>query len=110
VKLLANSTVDVSSTSTLTFNNTLDRVGQTLAKTGSGTMSVRNDLTLGGGTIDLQQGTIAGNGTIGADVTNHGGTISPGNSGGTTAVPEPNAWLLFSVAGLAMLCWRKCRT
>lgn len=106
VKLLANATVDVSGDGTLVFNNTLDLAGQTLSKIGSGTMSVRNDLTLGGGTLAVQQGVISGNGTIGGDVANTGGTISPGNNMGATAVPEPHTWLLLSLAWLTMLCWR----
>ena len=92
VNLLADGVADVASDSTLTFNNTLDLMDHTLTKTGAGTMLIRNDLTLGSGTIVVAEGTIAGNGTIGGDVNNGGGTISPGNAlGSASAVPEPGS-------------------
>ena len=60
---------------------------------------VSNDVVLAGGTIDVQQGTIAGNGTLGGDIVNDGGTISPGNSSvqANSLVPEPSTWLLMGV-------------
>ena len=113
VNIHNSATANVADGSTLTFNNSLNLNGQTLTKTGSGTLNVRNDLTFGGGMLSLQQGTIAGNGSIGGDVANDGGTISPGNSLEATEsnqVPEPNAWLLVVAAWLIMLCWRKQKT
>jgi len=90
VNLHNDTTVNVSSASTLAFNNTLDVMSNTLTKTGDGTLAIRNDLVTGGGTVNLMQGTISGNGTIGGDVDNGGGTISPGNSSASVdVVPEP---------------------
>ncbi len=110
VSLSADATVNVASESTLTFNNTLDLMGHTLTKTGTGTMAIRNDLTLAGGTVDLQEGTISGNGTIGGDVNNGGGTISPGGGSpaqGGGGVPEPAAWLMLAMECLLTLLRRR---
>ena len=94
VKLLADTTVDVASGETLTFNNALDLMGKTLTKTGAGEVSIRNDLITSGGTVNLLQGSVSGNGTISGDFNNDGGTISPGNrlvTETTQAVPEPSS-------------------
>ena len=110
VNLENNTTVNVSSASTLAFNNTLDLMSNTLTKTGDGTLAIRNDLVTGGGTVNLQQGTITGNGTIGGDLNNVGGTVSPGNSpDGVSAIPEPGT-LILGLAGLLSLSLRRRRT
>ena len=71
-------------------------------------MSIRNDLILGGGSVSLAQGTLSGNGIVGGDVINGGGTISPGNSanGSGQAVPEPGALGLLLLAGMACSLFR----
>ena len=107
-----DTTVDVASDSTLSFNNVLDLNGQTLTKTGDGTLSINNVLNSGGGTILGLAGTISGSGTVGGDVNNQGGTISPGSSSihadAAAQVPEP-AGLLLLVAGCVsgLLCGRQ---
>ena len=106
VKLLSDATVDVASGSTLTFTNTLNLNGQTLTKTGDGNLAVNNKLNLGGGTLVGSQGTISGVGTIGGDVNNEGGTISPGDNAALSSgdsisdVPEPSTMLLLVLGGL----------
>jgi hypothetical protein len=85
VNLLANTTIDVASGSTLSINNGLDLMGNTLNKTGEGMLAINSKLTTAGGTVNVQQGTISGNGTIGGDV-NNGGAISPGNSPGVLVI------------------------
>ena len=55
-------------------------MGNTLTKTGVGTLAINNNVLTGGGTVNCEQGTCSGTGTIGGDLNNGGGTISPGNS------------------------------
>jgi hypothetical protein len=86
VNINNDATVDTESGSTVTFNNTLNLMGNTLTKTGAGTMSIRNDLVLGGGTVDIQQGTLAGSGTVGGHLNNTAGSVAPGNSPGILTV------------------------
>ena len=97
-----NTTADVVDGSTLTFNNALNLMGNTLTKSGGGTMAINNVLSTGGGEVELLKGTISGNGTVGGQLINEGGTISPGNSPQNFAVPEPCSVLLF-VLGLSAL-------
>ena len=103
VNLLDSTTADIASGSSLAFNNWLSLNGQTLTKTGGGTLAISNDVVLAGGAIDIQEGTIVGNGTVGGEVVNNGGTISPGhqNAQANSLVPEPTTWLLLGV-GLLM--------
>ena len=86
VNLLANTTIDVASGSTLSINNGLELMGHTLNKTGEGMLAINSKLTTAGGTVDVQQGIISGNGTIAGDVNNGGGAISPGNSPGVLVI------------------------
>ncbi len=101
VNLLDHTAASIASGSTLTFNNELSLSGKTLTKTGAGVLEVNNVLTASGGTVIVQQGTVSGNGTIGGDVNNGGGTISPGASpSGTSAIPEPATALLLGIGML----------
>ena len=106
VTLHNSTTVNVASSSTLTFNNTLNLNGQTLTKTGAGEVAINNKLITGGGTVSFLQGTISGVGTIGGDMDNQGGTISPGSSGATSGVPEPSSLLLLLLGGLLLRTWK----
>ena len=104
VGLHNDTTATIASDSTLTFNNALNLNGNTLTKTGTGKMSIRNDLLTGGGAVIIQEGTVSGNGTVSGDVNNEGGIISPGNSlTATSAVPEPGTWLLTAVGLLCLV-------
>ncbi len=105
----ADTTVNIASDSTLTFNNALNLLGNTLTKTGAGTLAINNVLNSGGGAVNLQQGTIIGNGTVGGDVINSSGTISPGNSSQVSGVPEPTAMMLLGSGSLFLLlgCLRR---
>jgi len=103
VNLHAPTTADVASGSVLTFDGALNLSGTTLHKTGDGMLTINNRVTLGGGSVVNAQGTITGNGTIGGDVNNQGGTISPGDqalSGSLTNVPEPSTMLLLVLGAL----------
>jgi len=111
VKLQSHTDVDVASGAILSFNNALNLNGNTLAKTGGGTLLINNVLTTGGGTVTGLAGVIGGSGIVGGDLVILGGTISPGNSppvaGSLSDVPEPSGLGLF-VLGLlgagALIC------
>ena len=97
-----DTTVDVVLGSTLTFNNALNLLGNTLTKSGEGTMAINNVLSTGGGEFELLEGAVSGNGIVGGNVMNEGGTISPGNSPQSVAVPEPCGVVLLFL-GLSVL-------
>ena len=98
----ANTTANIASGATLTFNNSLDLKGNSFTKTGDGTLAINNVLTTGEGAVVNQQGTLSGVGTIEGDVIN-GGTLSPGSSADThSVVPEPTTMFL-ALVGLAGL-------
>jgi len=102
-----NSTVTTGDGTNLTFNNTLSLGGNTLTKQGLGSMAIRNTLATGGGTVDILAGSVTGNGTVGGDVNNTSGTISPGDSVGVQAVvPEPCALILWILSALGLLVCR----
>ena len=117
--LLDNTTVDVASNSTVVFIHALNLSGNTLTKTGPGTMSVNNNLSLmSGGSLDIQEGTVVGVGTVGGNLNNDSGTITPGNiagqGGGAVAVgqaPEPTTYvlLLVGLAAVSMFVRREKR-
>ena len=86
VNLHNDSTVNVATDSTLTFNNALNLNGNTLTKAGAGTMSIRNDFVEGTGALNITEGTVSGNGTVAGSVDNSGGTIAPGNSPGVLSI------------------------
>ena len=122
VAFQADGTIDIGSDSTLVMNNALNLNGNTITKTGAGNLAVNNILNAGGGTLSIQQGTISGKGEVGGDVTNDGGTISPGNSAGVLSVegfirtnfaptgygdaasqiPEPSTVILLGIGGLVI--------
>ena len=105
VKFHANGTVDIGSGSTLELNNRLFLNGNTLTKTGEGTMAINNNVLTGDGTLNCAQGTCSGTGTVGGDLINVGGTISPGNSllvdGNVSIVPEPASIALLLLGLIA---------
>ena len=83
----ANTTADVASGAAIAFNHTLSLNGNTLIKTGDGTLSINNNLETGGsGSVDCQAGTCNGTGTIGGDLDSSGGVVAPGNSPGILSV------------------------
>ena len=112
VNLQDSTSVTVASGSTLEFNNRLFLNGQTLTKTGDGTLAINNDLISGGGTINVVQGTVSGSGTVGGGVNNDSGTISPGNilvDSSIAVVPEPTACglLLIGIVAAYGICRRR---
>ena len=105
VDLITATDVTVANGSTLTFNNALNLGGNTLNKMGKGTVEIRNDFITGsGGVLNVQAGVVSGNGTVGGDINNDGGTLSPGNGTSVNGVPEPYSLLLFTLGGC--LLWQ----
>ena len=102
---LSNATdVDVAASSSLAFNNVLNLGGNTLTKLGEGTLNINNDLNTGGGSVVVVEGVLSGGGTVGGDLTNDGGTLSPGNSPGVLEITGDyaqgsDARLLLEIGG-----------
>ncbi len=86
VSLNNDTEVTLSSGSSLTFNNALSLNDNTLTKFGDGELKIRNDLVTSGGVIDVQGGSVSGNGTVGGDLANAAGKVAPGNSPGILSV------------------------
>ena len=87
VNLHNETSIDVTNDSQLIFDGVLRLGGNTLTKTGLGTIAVNNKISLGaGGMFDVLEGTLAGNGTLGGNVDNDSGTIAPGNSVGVLTI------------------------
>jgi len=108
VVLNSSTVMDVASGATLEFNHRLSLGGNTLTKTGGGTLLVNNSLNTGGGSIIASQGVVGGGGTIGGDVVNDGGTISPGLSLPVQSpVPEPASLVLLAIGGALLLLRRR---
>ncbi len=106
VNLTDNTTMDIASASTLEFENKLSLLGNTLTKTGEGILAINNRLNTGGGTVDVQGGTVSGRGTIGGDLNNATGSIAPGISPGILTVggnfsQQENGTLEIEIGGLA---------
>jgi len=99
VNLADETDVSVAGGSKLSFLNQLDLDGNTLNKLGGGELAIRSDLITGaGGIINIQGGTVTGNGTVGGDVILSRGTLSPGNGSGASVVPEPTGLILLLTA------------
>ena len=103
-------TVNVANGAVLEFDNQMFLNGNTLTKTGAGAIEINNNITSGGGALDCQEGICSGSGTIGGDLTNDGGIVSPGNLSGASVsvVPEPTSLILL-VLGMLGASWRSRR-
>jgi hypothetical protein len=109
VAIQADTTVNVASGASLEFINRLNLNGHALTKIGDGNLVISNTLNTGGGTLDCVQGLCSGSGTIGGDLNNSGGTISPGNSSavitvsGREQVPEPSTLVLLLIGAIGLM-------
>ena len=86
VNLNSSTDADVAAGASLAFANVLTLSGNTLTKTGDGTLSITNTVNTGGGSVVGLAGTITGGGTIGGSLTNTSATVAPGTSPGTLTV------------------------
>lgn len=110
VNLNSNIDVAIENDANLEFINRLNLNGNTLTKTGAGTLIISNLLNTGGGMLNIQEGTVSGSGTVGGDVNNEKGTLFPGNNLGVVTgnvtqvvVPEPNTLTLLALGGLFLV-------
>ena len=105
VNLAADTGVEVGAGSTLSFNHAFHLNGRSLTKTGTGNLEINNRLTTAGGGVTIQQGTVSGIGSLGGDVSNIGGTMSPGRRtlSENIVVPEPGSIYLLLTSLLALL-------
>jgi len=78
--LINDVTVNVASAGNLIFSNALNLMGNAFTKTAGGDLAIGNDLITGGGTLNMLQESMSGNGTVTADVAILGGAISLGSS------------------------------
>lgn len=104
IALASDTGASISAGTTLSFNNSLNLAGNTLTKTGGGTLALNNNIVTGtGGTIQCNSGICGGSGTVNGDLSNNG-VVAPGSSAGAqlvaATVPEPSTLLLLSVASL----------
>ena len=86
VALQNDTGVDVANGAMLEFDNLLTLNGNTLSKTGDGSLRINNDLNTGGGTVVATGGSLGGGGTVGGNLANNGASITPGNRAGTLTV------------------------
>lgn len=123
---IGNATIlDAAASTSLVFNNGLNLNGNQLTKIGPGTMVVNNDLSTSDGSVVLATGTLEGNGTVGGDLANNGGTVAPGSSSNMATgqasygassfsaansgitVPEPSSQLVALFAASAVWIRRR---
>jgi len=84
--LQADTYLNVSAGQSLQFNHRLNLGGNTLTKTGDGSLAINNNLTTGtGGSLNCEGGNCSGSGTVNGALVN-GSTVSPGNSPGVLTV------------------------
>ena len=86
VNLNDNTTANIASGSSLEFINRLNLNGNTLTKTGDGTLLINNSFNMGSGDIINNGGVIGGGGKISGSVDNARGTVAPGNSVGVLTI------------------------
>ena len=107
VTLNDNTVVDIAAGSSLSFNHELNLGGNTLTKSGLGSLFINNQLTQGGGMVVGNGGVLGGSGTIGGDLT-IGGILAPGKNSGILAanssvVPEPTSLALIGLGFLKLI-------
>lgn len=112
VNLGSDTLIDTAADTSLQFNHQLKLGGNTITKTGLGTVTINNNLVTGSGTLVCQEGVCGGNGTINGNLMNPEGTVSPGppsHVSGVAGVPEPASALLISIGFALLAIYRRKR-
>ena len=87
VNLASTTGVNVVTGSEVVFDSALNLGGNTATKTGGGTMVLNNNASTGTGSLEVQDGTLAGAGKLSGDLTVMiGATTAPGASAGMLKV------------------------
>ena len=115
VNLNDDTSAAIETGASLEFVNRLNLNGNTLTKTGGGTLLVNDSFNTGSGTIVNAGGVIGGGGNIAGDFVNSAGVISPGHShslgiltiGGNYAVPEPASLSIALLGAIALTVARR---
>ena len=115
VNLNDDTSAAIETGASLEFVNRLNLNGNTLTKTGSGTLLINNSFNTGSGTIVNAGGVIGGGGIVAGDLVMSDGILAPGNSNspeilaidGNSAVPEPASLLIASLGAIALTAARR---
>lgn len=87
VDLASTTTADIAAGAVLEFNNRFSLNGNTLTKSGAGTLLINSNQNTGTGAVNVSGGVLGGGGRVGGNLTNSsGGTVAPGTSPGVLSV------------------------
>ena len=107
VDLASNTTANVSGGAVLEMNNRFSLNGNTLTKSGSGTVLINNNQNTGTGSVSVSGGVLGGGGRVSGNLTNaSGGTVAPGASAGVLTVQgnyvqQSGSTLAIEIGGLS---------
>lgn len=82
LNLSVDTDVNIPSSSSFVFNNTMNLASNVLIKTGDGDLIFNNLLGAEGGMVNTLGSTASGGGVVTGNVENAGGSLAPGNSPG----------------------------
>jgi len=82
VQFRSDSVIEIAGGASLAMNNSLFLNGNTLTKSGSGSLELNNMVVSSGGIIDVQEGIVTGGGLLVGTLANYSGIVAPGNSPG----------------------------
>ncbi|MEX2168328.1 MAG: LamG domain-containing protein [Pirellulales bacterium] len=106
VDLASNTTANISGGAVLEMNNRFSLNGNTLTKSGSGSLLINNNQNTGTGSVSVSGGVLGGGGRVSGNLTNAaGGTVAPGASAGVLTVQgnyiqQPGSTLAIEIGGL----------
>ncbi len=77
VNIASTTDLSVGAGAEIIFNNALNLNGNTVTKTGAGTLTINNLLNSGGGTLEWRRGIVQGGGTVGGHLNNMAADVAP---------------------------------